>query len=93
MLSAHTNLKSALRIFEKQGSSHWRRFYGESLLGRSLVGQKRYAEAKPLLLAGYRGMLQQKDSMGAPNWFYLDEAAAAITQLYRAWGKPVPAKN
>jgi hypothetical protein len=31
-------------------------FEAKALLGGALLGQKKYAEAEPLLLAGYRGM-------------------------------------
>jgi hypothetical protein len=44
----------------------WQRFRAESLLGASLAGQKKYAEAEPLLLEGYRGMLTRREQIGAP---------------------------
>ena len=34
----------------------WSRFDTQSLLGDSLLGQKKYAEAEPLLLSGYEGL-------------------------------------
>ena len=42
------------------------RFWAESLLGASLAGEKKYAEAEPVLLGGYRGMLVRKSS-GRPG--------------------------
>jgi len=33
------------------------------MLGGSLLGQKRYAEAEPLLLSGYEGMKQRQRSL------------------------------
>ena len=57
-------------------------------MGASLAGQKRYAEAEPLLLEGYQGMAERKDRMGVPNWHYLDRAGEWTVDLYRVWGKP-----
>ena len=54
----------------------------------SLAGQKKYAEAEPLLLEGYQGMLARKDRIGVPDWYHLDRAREWIIQLYQAWGKP-----
>ena len=34
-------------------------FYARSLLGRALLGQKKHAEAEPLLLQGYEGVKQR----------------------------------
>jgi hypothetical protein len=67
---------------------NWLRFWAESLLGASLAGEKKYAEAEPLLLEGYRGMLARKDLMSAPDRCHMDSAHAWIIQLYDAWGKP-----
>ena len=36
-----------------------------SLLGGSLLGQKKYVEAEPLLLAGYEGIMQHEARLGA----------------------------
>ncbi|MGC1295948.1 MAG: serine/threonine-protein kinase [Alloacidobacterium sp.] len=67
---------------------NWLRFWAESLLGASLAGEKKYAEAEPLLLEGYRGMLARKDLMSAPDRCHMDSAHAWIIRLYEAWGKP-----
>jgi hypothetical protein len=66
----------------------WQRFFAESLLGSSLAGQKKYAEAEPLLLEGYRGMEARKERIGIPDRYRLDRAREWIVQLYQAWGKP-----
>jgi hypothetical protein len=36
----------------------WRRFRAESVLGAILAGQKKYADAEPLLVEGYRGKFE-----------------------------------
>jgi tetratricopeptide (TPR) repeat protein len=67
---------------------NWLGCWAESLLGASLAGEKKYAEAEPLLLEGYRDMAAQKDRITAPNWRHLDSAHEWIVSLYKAWGKP-----
>lgn len=67
---------------------NWQVFWAESLLGASLAGEKRYVEAEPLLLDGYRGMVERKDLMPVPKLRDLASAQGWIVQLYEAWGKP-----
>jgi tetratricopeptide (TPR) repeat protein len=83
--------REALEFNRKKQPEDWQRFRAESLLGASLAGQKKYAEAEPLLLEGYRGMAERKDEIGAPDWYHLDHAREWIVQLYQAWGKPAKA--
>jgi hypothetical protein len=61
----------------------WLRFWAESLPGANLAGQKNYAEAEPLLLEGYRGMLARRDLMEAPDRRHLDSAHDWIVQMYK----------
>jgi hypothetical protein len=60
-------------------------------LGASLAGQKKYAEAEPLLLEGYQGMLIRKDQMGDWDWPHIDRTREWIVQLYQARGQPAKA--
>jgi len=80
--------REALAFAGKNQPDDWQRFRAESLLGASLAGQKKYAEAEPLLLAGYEGMATRKDRMAAPDWYHLERARGWIARLYQAWGKP-----
>jgi eukaryotic-like serine/threonine-protein kinase len=80
--------REALEFDRQKRPDDWQRFRAESLLGASLAGQKKYAEAEPLLLEGYQGMLTRKERMGVPNWYHLDRAREWIVQLYLDWGKP-----
>ena len=66
----------------------WQRFWAESLVGASLARQKKYAEAEPVLLGGYRGMLARKNLLAAPDRRHLDAAHLWIIQTYEMWGKP-----
>ncbi len=80
--------REVLEFNNKNQPDNWQRFRAESLLGASLAGQKKYAEAEPQLLEGYRGMLARKDRIDAPDWYHLDRAQKWIQQLSRDWQKP-----
>ena len=64
------------------------RFWAESLLGASLVGETKYAEAEPLLLEGYRGMQARKDLTAVPNCRHIHSAREWIVPMYEGWSKP-----
>ena len=78
--------REATELERKKQPDHWQRFRAESLLGASLAGQKKYGDAEPLLLEGYRGMLERKDLMGVPNWYYLDRAREWVAEAAK-WKK------
>jgi eukaryotic-like serine/threonine-protein kinase len=80
--------REALQFNQKKQPDSWQRFRAESLLGASVTGEKKYAEAEPLLLEGYQGMFARKDRIDAPDLYHLDLAHRWIVQLYQAWGKP-----
>ena len=72
---------------QKNRPDDWQLFRAESLLGASLAGQKKYAEAEPLLIEGYQGMANRKSRISVPDSYHLDRARDWIVQLYQAWGK------
>jgi serine/threonine protein kinase/tetratricopeptide (TPR) repeat protein len=80
--------REALDFYRTHQPDDWQRFRAESLLGASLSGQKKYAEAEPMLLEGHQGMLARKDRIAVPDQYHLDLARQWLIQLYRAWGKP-----
>ena len=80
--------RQTLEFAEKNQLDNWERFRAMSLLGSSIAGQKKYAEAEPLLLQGYQGMSSRKQQMGVPYWYHLERAQEWLVQLYQAWGKP-----
>jgi eukaryotic-like serine/threonine-protein kinase len=71
----------ALEFNRRKQPDDWQRFRAESLLGASLAGQKKYPEAEPLLLKGYRGMLERKERIAVPDWYHLDRAREWIVRL------------
>jgi eukaryotic-like serine/threonine-protein kinase len=57
------------------------------MLGGSLLGQKKYAEAEPLLLVGYEGMKQREANIPQEDKARLAESLERLAQLYDGWGK------
>ena len=76
----------------KEQPDRWQRFRAESLLGAALAGEKKYAEAEPLLLAGYQGMLSRKEKMGVPNLYHLDRAREWLGELDKSRSNSVRAR-
>lgn len=66
----------------------WQRYSCDALLGESLVAQKRFSEAEPLLLAGYDGLRQRETSVPAVSKPTIDRAAEWLARLYSEEGKP-----
>jgi eukaryotic-like serine/threonine-protein kinase len=85
---AESLVREALAAYEKGNSSSWARYNSESLLGASLAGQKKYAEAEPLLRSGFEGMKQRLGSIPAFGRFRLEQTAKQILTLYQDWGRP-----
>jgi serine/threonine protein kinase/Tfp pilus assembly protein PilF len=80
--------REVLEFYRKKQPDGWQRFRAETLLGTSLAGQKKYAEAEPLLMEGYRGMLARRDAIAAEDRNHMDLAREWLVRLYKAWGKP-----
>jgi tetratricopeptide (TPR) repeat protein len=80
--------REALEGNKKIQPDNWQRFRAASLLGASLAGEKKYAEAEPLLLEGYQGMLARKERIAVPDRYHLELAHQWLVRLYQAWGKP-----
>jgi tetratricopeptide (TPR) repeat protein len=78
---AEATLHMALDAYRKSSPDTWQRYNCESLLGRSLAGQKKYAEGEPLELSGHQGMLRHAAFIAAPDRYLLSEAKAAIPRV------------
>jgi tetratricopeptide (TPR) repeat protein len=85
---AETVLRESLMVRDKSRPDDWLAFSTRSQFGGSLLGQKKYAEAEPLILQGYEGMKAREAKIPAPSKKYLAEAAERVVKLYEAWGKP-----
>jgi tetratricopeptide (TPR) repeat protein len=73
--------RECLESREKNIPDDWRTFNTLSLLGGSLLGQKKYAEAGPLLLAGYEGMNQREVQIPVQGKPRLKEALQRLVQF------------
>jgi hypothetical protein len=80
-------LVECLAIREKVAQDSWTTFNAMSLLGGALLGQKKYADAELLLLKGYHGMKDRRDSIPPIGMDRVLEAAQRLVQLYTATGK------
>ena len=80
-------LRECLLIREKTEADAWTTFNTKSLLGGSLLGQKNYAAAEPLLLSGYEGMKEREAKMRPAAKPRLTEAIQRLVDLYDAWGQ------
>jgi hypothetical protein len=84
---AEPMLRECLTIREKSQPDVWATFNAKSMLGGALLGQKKYADAEPLLLAGYEGMKQREKSIPPQGRPRLTEAVERLVQLYEALDK------
>jgi serine/threonine protein kinase/tetratricopeptide (TPR) repeat protein len=85
---AEARAHEALAICEKTAPDDWRMFAMRRLVGTSLLGQKKYAEAEPLLLSGYRGMKERESKIQRQEKLLLKVALQSLVQLYDATGRP-----
>jgi hypothetical protein len=81
-------LRECLGIREKTQPDLWSTFSTQSLLGGTLLGQKKYAAAEHLLLAGYEGMKQREATIPEPDKVRPPEALDLLIELYAATNKP-----
>jgi tetratricopeptide (TPR) repeat protein len=81
-------LRECLAIREKTQPDLWNTFTAKSMLGGALLGQKKYADAEPLLIAGYEGMKQREATIPPQARDRLTEALERLVQLYEATHKP-----
>ena len=86
-VEAESIVRESLAICEKTQPDAWTTFSTKSELGASLLGQKKCADAEPLLLSGYEGMKQREEKIPAQDKFLLTEALERLVQLYDAWGQ------
>jgi serine/threonine protein kinase/lipopolysaccharide biosynthesis regulator YciM len=77
-------LRESLAIREAKEPGAWTTFNTRSLLGGALLGQKEYADAEPLLRAGYEGMKQRVDKLPPPGKLRLLEALDRLIELAKA---------
>jgi non-specific serine/threonine protein kinase/serine/threonine-protein kinase len=80
-------LRECLGISQKKLADAWETFHAQTLLGGSLLGQQKYAEAESLLLQGYEGLKQREATIPAHHKPHLTEVLECLVQLYGATGR------
>jgi serine/threonine protein kinase/tetratricopeptide (TPR) repeat protein len=85
---AESLVRTSLAIEEKQYPDLWWTFCTRDLLGASLLGQRKYEAAEPLLLSAYEGMKQHADQMPLDGKQYLRGALQRLVQLYEETNRP-----
>ncbi len=80
--------RESLAAFKKSPAAAVPMFNVQSLLGRALVGQKKYAEAETLLVQAYEGLVAHADEIPKTDLRRLAQAGESIVTLYEAWGRP-----
>jgi eukaryotic-like serine/threonine-protein kinase len=82
--AAEPTLSECLMIRVRLQPDDWSTFNTKALLGASLLGQKKYEDAKPFLKEGYEGMLAREKSMPSASREFLTRALACLVQLHEA---------
>jgi tetratricopeptide (TPR) repeat protein len=79
-------LCECLAIRVQKMPDHYLTFNARSMVGGALLGQKKYAEAEPLLLQAYEGMKRREATIPREGRVRLAEALERLVRLYRATG-------
>ncbi len=85
---AESLLREALQRQEEKIPGSWQQYDSQSLLGATLARQAKFAEAEPLLVAGYRGLVKRQTTIPWENRSTVEQAGERVVQFYKEWGKP-----
>jgi hypothetical protein len=80
-----------LVLGEKELPDDWQTSNARSLLGSSLLGQKKFTEAEPFLLSGNEGMNQRLDKAPPEYKFRFKESLESLVHLYQSTARPAQA--
>lgn len=86
--TAEELMREYVAICEKADPDGWATFNARSMLGGSLLGQKKYAKAESLLLAGYEGMLEREEQIPPQGRPRITETVQRLVQLYEDTDRP-----
>jgi tetratricopeptide (TPR) repeat protein len=84
---AETHLRDCHAIRVSKQPNAWNVFNTQAQIGAALMGQKKYADAEPLMLQGYEGMKKRAAQIPPGSRIYVAEAIDRLVQLYDAWGQ------
>jgi hypothetical protein len=84
-------LRECLTVREKSQPDDWTTFNTKSMLGNAHLAQKKYAEAEPLLLAGFEGLRERETKIPPQSRVRLTETVGRLVEMYEALGKKTEA--
>ena len=84
---AEVILLQAVDEYARAAPDTWQRYDCQRMLGASLAGQKRYAEAEPMLLSQLRRHERLRATMPFHNRVNRVRSAESLVELYKSWGK------
>jgi tetratricopeptide (TPR) repeat protein len=84
---AESVLRESLAVSEKTEPDSWFTFQNRWLLGMALVCQGKYANAEPLLVAGYEGMRAREATVSSGGPKGPIAAAKQLVQIYEKQGR------
>ncbi len=88
---SYTNAEAMTRecfdLRQKTTPNDWRTFTVQTTLGMALLGQKKYADAEPMLVQGYGGLKERERDIPAGSRRQLTESVQSLVQLYDATGR------
>lgn len=83
---AELALRECLGIREKKQAEEWSTYETKSLLGQALADQRKFADAEPLLVAGYEGMKRREAAIPTRDVPRLTKALERLVAYYEARG-------
>jgi eukaryotic-like serine/threonine-protein kinase len=87
LAEAEPYLRESWRLYlQLHPDSHYP-FWSEILLGVSLLGQKKFAEAEPRLLSGYQGLKARVGTFSPPQKNQTNEVLDRIIKLYDGFAR------
>jgi tetratricopeptide (TPR) repeat protein len=92
-VAAEQLLRECLAILQTNEPEAWATFRSQSLLGTALLGQQKFADAEPMLVQGYQGMVRAVPATGPQHVRQQIESRTVegleqLVHLYDAWGRP-----
>ena len=85
-VKAEPSLRDSLKWLARNQPEGSDRFVIEGLVGVSLLGQKKHAEARPLLFAAYAGIEARESSVSPSAKPSIARIVRSIAQLYHETG-------
>jgi tetratricopeptide (TPR) repeat protein len=91
--AAESLLRKCVELRQQHAPDMWFCFNALSMLGGSLLGQKKYEDAEPLLVEGYEGLRRRQSQIPESGSQRLPEARQRLLDLYQATNRPDDAKS